>query len=49
MYSSANYVIAAYTIGFVLLWGYAGLMWMEGRAAARRQSRDDRKNAGGQS
>jgi len=31
-----DYVLAAYTIGLLLLWGYAASMWLECRAAARR-------------
>jgi hypothetical protein len=40
-----GYVIAAYAIGFALMWGYAGLMWLEGRAACRNAN--SRGNAGG--
>ncbi|MGA2441102.1 MAG: hypothetical protein ABSH08_09090 [Tepidisphaeraceae bacterium] len=32
-----DYVIAAYAIGLLLLWGYAASLWLEARAVARRQ------------
>ena len=43
-----HYIIAAYTIGFGLLWGYAALMWIETRAVAARTAQSDRNNAGDQ-
>ncbi len=44
-----NYVIAAYAIGSVLLWGYALSMWLESRARVRveRRHSHDRKTDGG--
>jgi hypothetical protein len=39
-----NYAITAYAIGLALLWGYAGLMWIETRAVARRAQN---RNIGG--
>jgi hypothetical protein len=36
MMEMQNYVIAAFTIGSALLWGYAGLMWLEYRALHRQ-------------
>lgn len=41
-----DYVIAAYAIGSVLLWGYAVSLWLETRAVARRYSRDCKTNGG---
>ena len=31
-----HYVLIAYCLGFALLWGYAALLWIEGRALGRR-------------
>jgi hypothetical protein len=41
-----DYVIAAYTIGLLLLWGYAASLWLEIRVVAGRRVRD-RKTDGG--
>ena len=42
-----DYVIAAYAIGLLLLWGYAASLWLECRAVARRHVHV-RKTEGGQ-
>ncbi len=39
-----DYVIAAYTIGLLLLWGFAVSMWLETRAVARRQAHHRKTN-----
>jgi hypothetical protein len=31
-----NWTIAAYAVGLTLLWGYAVVLWLEGRSLARR-------------
>ena len=41
-----DYVIAAYTIGLLLLWGYAASMWLESRVVARRRLHDRKTNGG---
>ncbi|MGD0388933.1 MAG: hypothetical protein ABSC42_08265 [Tepidisphaeraceae bacterium] len=41
-----DYVIAAYSIGLLLLWGYAASLWLECRVVARRRVHD-RKDKGG--
>ena len=41
-----DYVIAAYSIGFLLLWGYAASLWLETRAAARRHVHVRKANGG---
>ncbi|MGD0768788.1 MAG: hypothetical protein ABSB42_11440 [Tepidisphaeraceae bacterium] len=41
-----EYVIAAYVIGLLLLWGYAALLWLETRVAARRQLHVRKSNGG---
>jgi hypothetical protein len=41
-----DYVVAAYTIGLLLLWGYAASLWLECRVVARRDS-NLRKTKGG--
>jgi hypothetical protein len=41
-----GYVLAAYAVGFALIWGYAGLMWLEGRSACRHAAQN-RANVGG--
>lgn len=33
-----NYLVGAYAIGFVLLWGYAVLLIVESRTLARREA-----------
>jgi hypothetical protein len=44
-----NYVIAAYAIGSILLWGFAVSMWFESRAIAARARVHDGKADGGRS
>lgn len=41
-----GYVIAAYSVGLLLLWGYAASLWVESRAVARRQLTDRKRNGG---
>ena len=33
-----DYVLAAYAIGSILLWGYAISLWLEARALQRRRA-----------
>lgn len=35
-----DHLIAAYAISFVMLWGYAALLWIGNRRLARRQQRE---------
>jgi len=41
-----DYVIAAYTIGSVLLWGYVISMWLESRSVVRRHLHDHKSSGG---
>jgi hypothetical protein len=41
-----NYVIAAYTIGSLLLWGYAVSLWLESRVVSRRVVHERKANGG---
>ncbi len=34
--NATNYTILAYTAGLVALWGYAALLFLEGRRLSRR-------------
>jgi hypothetical protein len=41
-----HYVLAAYSLGLLLLWGYAASLWMETRGVRRRQANDRKTNGG---
>ena len=38
--NGAEWTIAAYAVGLTLLWGYAVVLWLEGRSLARRGRKD---------
>lgn len=39
-----RYLVGAYAIGFVLLWGYAFLLWFETRALNKAERARKREN-----